>query len=356
MKNLAHGYLAKTVAYILAVLVFISTVFMAASIVMTVYASSVYGSEINLKNNITARYLQQNASQVYYAFVDDLYGYSEMPIGQYVDERNYYCTIYDDGVIKFNNKPEDADGIKATFSEEYLYNKNLETTVEKTILVELHSKKQLSQTDLYAIIIRLIDFSFANQTLYFIFTFINLFLLIGITVFLCMGAGRRVGEDGVVLTFVDRIPFDIYLLLAFGLVVFEVMFLNSVWGGNDIFTIIMLAVYLVIDYIVALFMLTGFCARIKAKKLIKNTVIYKLIAFVFKLLKRLFNKTRIIIDNAPALVIIGVLLAVITVTNVIIAYNVYYREDLAVFFIGESLLLMPVVLYFFANLNRLHRA
>jgi len=166
MKNFAHGYLAKTVAYILAILIFISTVFMAASIFVTVYASSVYGSEINLKNNITARYLQQNASQVYYAFVDDLYGYSEMPIGQYVDKRNYYCTIYDDGVIKFNNKPEDADGIKATFSEEYLYNKNLETTVEKTILVELHSKKQLSQTDLYAIIIRLIDFSFANQTLY----------------------------------------------------------------------------------------------------------------------------------------------------------------------------------------------
>ena len=162
MKNLARNYVAKAVAYILAVLIFVSTVFMAVSLVGTVYFSSIYGSEINIKNEITSKYLQENASKVYYAFVEDLYGYSEQPYQLFVEDRNYYCSIYDDGNVIFNNLPEGYDGkaISATFSQEYLYNKNLESSVEKSILVELHSKYNFSQTDLYAILIRFIDFSF----------------------------------------------------------------------------------------------------------------------------------------------------------------------------------------------------
>ena len=353
MKNFTHSYAVKVTAYILSVLIFIITVLMVASVAGSLYAADAYGSQHNLENTLSSRYLQNNAWSVYRAYTDNVNGYSDIAIEEFVKDRNYYCTITDDGKIVFDNNAGEKNSISFSLTQTYPYNNELESTVEKDITVELFSKNHFTQTDYYSVAMRIIDFSFDNQTLFTVMIIINALLLTVIIVVLCTGAGHRAGEDGIVLSFIDRIPLDIMLLTALVVFIFEYVVVSNFY--STIFVIIWMSVCLIADYVIVLFTLTSLCTRIKSRTVITNSVIYKILSWILKGVKMLFYKIRIIAENAPSLIKVGIISFALLIFNVIIAYQCFYHENLKAVFIAESVILIPVALYFFAHLNRIEK-
>ncbi len=124
---------------------------------------------------------------------------------------------------------------------------------------------------------------------------VGLFLLILLMAF----SGRRQGKEGVVLTWHEHIPFDLYLVLqgaahvgiwAALLTLVDNMerylFLPAFWGTTEgIFSITVAVVCALAEVALALALILTTVVRLKARILLRNTVIARLLRLCWRILK-----------------------------------------------------------------------
>ena len=109
--------------------------------------------------------------------------------------------------------------------------------------------------------------------------------MLGLFIFLLCSAARKEGEAGYVLIRQDNIPFDIYIVLA-GLpcIGFLTMGLNiTATSGGYVVQLVFAAICIAVSAGVAMAACMTFAARIKTKTLLKNTVIYRIFAWLGRL-------------------------------------------------------------------------
>lgn len=101
---------------------------------------------------------------------------------------------------------------------------------------------------------------------------------IALLVFLLNAAGHRKEEEGIVATWIDRIPFDIYLIIAFFVEIFLFEILVAVSYDMEFMPAYFgFAVVFICMCLVALFSLLTFAVRVKLGKWWRNTIIWRIL-------------------------------------------------------------------------------
>ena len=97
-------------------------------------------------------------------------------------------------------------------------------------------------------------------------------------IFLLAAAGHRKGKEGITLSFIDKIPFDVFSV---GVCLLELLCLDFIAGStyaayDNLFFMVCLICECVVAFWLAAGYLLGFAVRIKGGKWWRNTVLYRL--------------------------------------------------------------------------------
>ncbi len=117
-------------------------------------------------------------------------------------------------------------------------------------------------------------------------------------IFLLCAAGHRAGSEGIVPSFVDKIPFDLFTLLM-------IVAISCLWAilaemSYDSILLIMLAclVILVAALLILLYIMS-FAVRVKMGGLIKGCIIYKVLAWVWRLIRSVCHAIAELVRGMP---------------------------------------------------------
>lgn len=127
---------------------------------------------------------------------------------------------------------------------------------------------------------------------------VSFILCLVLFIFLLCAAGHRAGSEGIVPSFVDKIPFDLFTLLM-------IVAISCLWAilaemYYDSILLIMLAclVILVAAPLMLLYIMS-FAVRVKMGGLIKGCIIYKVLAWVWRLIRSVCHAIAELVRGMP---------------------------------------------------------
>lgn len=127
---------------------------------------------------------------------------------------------------------------------------------------------------------------------------VSFILCLVLFIFLLCAAGHRAGSEGIVPSFVDKIPFDLFTLLM-------IVAISCLWAilaemSYDSILLIMLAclVILVAALLILLYIMS-FAVRVKLGGLIKGCIIYKVLAWVWRLIRSVCHAIAELVRGMP---------------------------------------------------------
>ncbi len=134
------------------------------------------------------------------------------------------------------------------------------------------------------------EFVFSNRYAAIALAAVGLLLFLVLFVYLMAAAGRRGDREGIVLSPLDKVPFDVTLGAgAMAVVMFGLIIAES--GGDDLFVVGVVIAGAVLILLTVVYVLYTFSARIKAGGWWRNTVVFKLLRLIgrcFKAIGRFF--------------------------------------------------------------------
>jgi signal transduction histidine kinase len=198
-------------------------------------------------------------------------------------------------VLKSNFKPETAAGF-----HEFTFNMSAGSFLVKTaVRYPLTAKDNYYTSFSYWVYNALSEHVFV----FAVALAISLIILAGLLIFLFSAAGKRRTRPGIVLSLIDKIPFD--LLLCIALVVFlyitEIIYRSGII--DNIFFTALLVGQLTLLFLIALVTCVSFAVRVKHGKWWKNTLIYYILRFCGFMLRLGVRGARAIMLNLPIFLI-----------------------------------------------------
>lgn len=118
-------------------------------------------------------------------------------------------------------------------------------------------------------------------------------------IWLLCSAGHREGTEGIRLTFVDRIPYDLFLALILGIIGCEFRIAEEVGTLGIITFVFILTMLAAIAFLFLLLFFMSTASRIKSKNLFKNTIIYYCLLLLKKVLCKLSGFLRYLAVHIP---------------------------------------------------------
>lgn len=116
---------------------------------------------------------------------------------------------------------------------------------------------------------------------------ITVLILIVDIIYLCVAVGKKNKDDQATLNEIDKVPFDLYIIIVIVIVIVIVILVNAlakeiIYSGSYSYYLIYISVFIVFVMLVALSVLLTFVNRIKCGSFYKNTLIYMLLRIVCK--------------------------------------------------------------------------
>lgn len=176
-------------------------------------------------------------------------------------------------------------------------------------------------------------------------------IAIALFVFLLCAAGHKAGVEGIRLNWVDRIPFDLYLAILVGLFCGSVAFWDAFSYNSTVRLILAAALGLVWAFL-WLSPVLSFAARAKAGNWWRNTVLFYVLRFLWRVLRKLGRGARYVCLHLPLVWRTVLVSAGITVLELFFLASAYLALP---FWFVEKLLLIPLVLLAAINLRRLQK-
>ena len=113
---------------------------------------------------------------------------------------------------------------------------------------------------------------------------VSFILCLVLFIFLLCAAGHRAGSEGIVPSFVDKIPFDLFTLLM-------IVAISCLWAilaemyYDSIFLIMLACLVILVAALLILLYIMSFAVRVKLGGVIKGCIIYKVLAWVWRLIR-----------------------------------------------------------------------
>lgn len=292
MKKLMGNVAVKIAA------VFFSFVFALSSFLCVVAAIAAVESDmyVKSKDEIKSSILESKLSQ-YCGNVVEIYEFHE-EIEDFCNENGIYATLEDEnGEILYSNYNGQKYIAKYGYLTTYFLSESdeleLEADTKQLIKVTVYAGENFKMTQSLMLRVKTAGIVYTLRYAVYFIGIISVILFIMTFCFLCASAGRR--KDGSLqLNRFDRIPFDIVVLINIILtfILFDITETNHGYAYY-----VLLAVSAVILYFSYFSAFLSMVTRIKKKTIIKNNVIYIVLAFIYKRTKKLFSFLWYIIKN-----------------------------------------------------------
>ena len=184
-----------------------------------------------------------------------------------------------------------------------------------TYTVTLYAKKTMpaGATDRFALLTRLLDLTYRMRYGAVALAAVGVLLFFTLLIFLYCSAGHRRGEDAARENPLDRIPFDLFTVLVGGaaaVVVYIVAAALFVLREEEVLWLLLAGIGCVLVFLLFLLYTMSIATRIKTGRLFKNTVIWRVLAFCGRALRRLFSllgKIPMVWKTALGLVVCGMI-------------------------------------------------
>jgi len=240
------------------------------------------------------------------------------------------------------------------FYDKYLFSDDTGTSTENSFYtVNCFIRKTLTANDRYLMAENWINFAYKIRYAIIPVTIISIAAAIVLFIFLMCSAGRRKGIDSVVPNAIDRIPFDILLcgLLLIAATVFSIFsHINNISTVVLIYLVIILGTFYIL---MALLACMSFATRCKLGCLWKNTIIYRVIKFIIRLINKILNSVKYLFLNLPLVGKTVLLISVLSLAEFMALVYFYDRSALALVWFFEKLILVPAVLFIVIGLRKL---
>ena len=292
MKKLMGNVAVKIAA------VFFSFVFALSSFLSVVAAIAAVESDmyVKSKDEIKSSILESKLSQ-YCGNVVEIYEFHE-EIEDFCNENGIYATLEDEnGEVLYSNYNGQKYIAKYGYLTTYFLSESdeleLEADTKQLIKVTVYAGENFKMTQSLMLRVKTAGTVYTLRYAVYFIGILSIILFILTFCFLCASAGRR--KDGSLqLNRFDKIPFDIVILINFILtfILFDITETNHGYAYY-----VLLAVSAVILYFSYFSAFLSMVTRIKVKTIIKNNVVYIVLAFIFKNIKKLFSFLWYIIKN-----------------------------------------------------------
>lgn len=292
MKKLMGNVAVKIAA------VFFSFVFALSSFLCVVAAIAAVESDmyVKSKDEIKSSILESKLSQ-YCGNVVEIYEFHE-EIEDFCNENGIYATLEDEnGEILYSNYNGQKYIAKYGYLTTYFLSESdeleLEADTKQLIKVTVYAGENFKITQRLMLRVKTAGIVYTLRFAVYFIGIISLILFIFTFCFLCASSGRR-SDGSILLNRFDKIPFDIVIFINFILtfILFDITETNHGYAYY-----VLLAVSAVILYFSYFSAFLSMVTRIKKKTIIKNNVIYIVLAFIYKRIKKLFSFLWYIIKN-----------------------------------------------------------
>lgn len=292
MKKLMGNVAVKIAA------VFFSFVFALSSFLCVVAAIAAVESDmyVKSKDEIKSSILESKLSQ-YCGNVVEIYEFHE-EIEDFCNENGIYATLEDEnGEILYSNYNGQKYIAKYGYLTTYFLSESdeleLEADTKQLIKVTVYAGENFKMTQSLMLRVKTAGIVYTLRFAVYFIGIISLILFIFTFCFLCASSGRR-SDGSILLNRFDKIPFDIVILINFILtfILFDITETNHGYAYY-----VLSAVSAVILYFSYFSAFLSMVTRIKVKTIIKNNVVYIVLAFIFKNIKKLFSFLWYIIKN-----------------------------------------------------------
>ncbi len=353
-SSLTHSLSAKIVAIFLVTITFIITAGMATGIVLVAFVGGYEGNLDSAKEVVAKEFL--------YEYIDDIASsyYYGVDLPSEYENANFYYTIRDtDGKLLVSNYSDQKTigSVQSIQRVDYrrTYNSKIgeyEYVAAATYDITLYCKVELSQSDGMSMALYFIDLGYNWRYAAIVLCIIGVILFFALMVFLYCSAGRRRGEEKAVLNKIDRIPFDLYTAFFVSIAFLEGAFLSSF--DNDWAKLIAVIILGIFDFLLLLGYTMSFATRLKVGGLLKNTIIYKILSLLWRLLRKMFKGIGYMCGSLPLIWKTALFAGAITLINLIIAFALRDGAVVLIWFL-ETIIVVPTVLFSAAAFRRLQK-
>lgn len=297
-------------------------------------------------NNVEECYQYNNANLGYEAYISNFYDVAQINTENgtiyyktYLQEKNFKFLIIDEKTNRaFTNleqttRTDTIEKIKQELSN-YSYYWNYENSQIKTNINNLslenmkyeYPYKNIEENykcKIYTAIEQPLKYNDSYYKLRCIYSVVSdspetavinlIFCIILISVciiIITILAGRKKGQTQICLDIVDKIPLEIVVIFIITTLIFIFVLCTELYQMNFIIFIIM-SIIACILYIIGLAAYETLVKRIKTHTLLKNTIIYKIIKFLLKTTKTIFNHFDIASKIAIIIATFGIITAIL---------------------------------------------
>ncbi len=295
MKKLMGNTAVKITA------VFLSFVFALFTVLSVVTAIAAVDSDmyVKSKDEIRSSILEEKLS-VYCGNAVELYEFHE-EIDAFCDENGIYATLEDEnGEILYSNYTGQKYIAKHGYMTTYFLSDSEdlepEADTKRLIKVTVYAGEDFNLTQSLMLKLKVFDIVYNLRFAVYFIGIISLILFIFTFCFLCASCGRR-SDGSILLNRFDKIPFDIVVFINFILTFFLIDITETYRRNADYAYYVLFSASAVILYFSLISAFLSMVTRIKKKTIIKNNVIYIVLAFIYKRIKKLFSFLWYIIKN-----------------------------------------------------------
>ena len=253
----------------------------------------------NLSENLMVE-IKDDSGKIIYSNID------ESNMSTVFNKQDYTFSVLKEEYRNSNNDPNyDNDSNyedEGILHETSVYDSQVDRYEDKTYTITICVKENLVKKDAFYYVGELFDAIAGKQILFFIYTILSLVVAVVLLVFLMCSAGHKADVDGIHLSKFDKFPIDILLAIWVGLtwwliygiaMFFDTTFYELVTYNYDPtmwslmpFLAILLVLAVVLDAILLAILLMTSAARFKTETYIKSSLIYIVLSFTFRILKK----------------------------------------------------------------------
>ncbi len=244
-----------------------------------------------LSENLMVEIKDDNGKVIYSNIV-------EADMSTVFNKQDYTFSVLKEEYRNSNNDPNYDDALESTT----VYADDFDKYEDKTYTITICVKENLVKKDAFYYVGELFDILAGKQVLFFIYTILSLVVAVVLLIFILCSAGHKEDVEGVYISKFDKFPIDILIaiwvgitwLLAWGFVAFiDFAFYEMVTYNYDPqfwsivpFLVGLLVLAVVLDAVLLAILLMTTAVRFKTETYIKSSLIYIVLTFVFRILKK----------------------------------------------------------------------
>ena len=319
-ESLAAKISSIIVSYVMVLVLAISV---AGTVVMGVY--KFYFSEVGaLKEEILSDMAKNEAYHIHNLLewgdnLDDYYRNKNVYYRVTYTNSDKILTNYDDepyiasATTGYYDYEYERNLVKDDYGHEYWQTKEVKEI--KLADIEVFIAKDLHKNDIFAAVAKIIEIGYDLRYAVVFIALGSLAVFVYLLCFLYCAAGHKQGGE-IKCNYLDKVPFDLLSAMVAVLAFLSISIAYEIPG--DFFTdILILLPVLTVDYFVALGYTMSFATRIKTRTLIKNNVLYFVISFINKRLKKFFDWIKFVYSNSSLLKKCWIIILAIVVSSLI---------------------------------------